>query len=97
MHDRFRGVNGSFKRTLEAAQAVRDLGMELQINTTVSRFNAHDLIQIAALVERLDAVLWSAFFLIPVGRAKPTKFWMQMRLRKRFGCCTAFRGCRGSL
>lgn len=69
MHDRFRGVIGSFKRTLEAAHFARDLGLELQINTTVSRFNADRLTEIAALVEQLDAVLWSAFFLVPVGRA----------------------------
>src|SRR5579883_1163115 len=69
MHDRFRGVAGSFKRTTDAARTARELDMELQINTTVSRFNADRLVEIADLVGRLDAVLWSAFFLVPVGRA----------------------------
>lgn len=69
MHDRFRGVVGSFNRTMDAAHVARDLGIELQINTTVSRFNANQLVQIAALVAQIDAVLWSAFFLVPVGRA----------------------------
>jgi AdoMet-dependent heme synthase len=69
MHDRFRGVAGSFKRTLDAAHIARELGLELQINTTVSRFNNGHLPEIAALVESLEAVLWSAFFLVPVGRA----------------------------
>lgn len=71
MHDRFRGVAGSFNRTLAAARVARELGLELQINTTVSRFNADQLTQIAALLEQLDAILWSAFFLVPVGRATP--------------------------
>lgn len=69
MHDRFRGVLGSFRRTLDAAQAARELGLELQINTTVSRFNHSQLPEISKLVETLEAVLWSAFFLVPVGRA----------------------------
>lgn len=68
-HDRFRGVAGSFKRTIDAGHTAIELGMELQINTTVSRFNADRIAQIAALAEQLDAVLWSAFFLVPVGRA----------------------------
>lgn len=70
MHDEFRGVVGSFKRTLDAAHAARELGLELQINTTVSRFNNAHLPEIAELVESLDAVLWSAFFLVPVGRGQ---------------------------
>ena len=69
MHDRFRGVAGSFKRTVDAARNAQDVGLELQINTTISRFNADQLVQIADLVETLDAALWSAFFLVPVGRA----------------------------
>src|SRR5579863_3824151 len=48
MHDRFRGVKGSFKRTVDAALAARELGLELQINTTVSCFNADQLVEIAA-------------------------------------------------
>ncbi len=69
MHDRFRGVKGSFERTLDAAHTARELGLGLQINTTLSRFNIGDVTRIAALVELLDAALWSAFFLVPVGRA----------------------------
>lgn len=70
MHDDFRGVKGSFQRTIDAARAARELGLELQINTTLSRFNTHTMRDMAALVETLDAALWSVFFLVPVGRAK---------------------------
>lgn len=70
MHDRFRGVRGSFERTIEAARAARELGLELQINTTLSRYNLDTINDMAALVDMLDAVLWSAFFLVPVGRGK---------------------------
>lgn len=70
MHDTFRGVTGSFNRTLDAAHAARELGVELQINTTVSRFNSKHLTQISSLLEMLDVALWSAFFLVPVGRGQ---------------------------
>jgi MoaA/NifB/PqqE/SkfB family radical SAM enzyme/metal-sulfur cluster biosynthetic enzyme len=68
-HDAFRGVRGSFRRTLEIVQRVRAIGLPLQINTTVSRRTFEDLPAIADQVERLGAVLWALFFLIPVGRA----------------------------
>src|SRR5665213_515860 len=41
IHDRFRGVKGSFDWTLEACRAGRSEGLELQINTTISRHNLH--------------------------------------------------------
>lgn len=85
IHDRFRGVTGSFKRTLDAAHAARELGIELQINTTVSRFNAGELVQIAALVQGLDAVLWSAFFLVPVGRANADQVLNAQETEEAFG------------
>lgn len=69
-HDRFRGVVGSFQRTISAAQTVRELGLELQVNTTLSRFNNDRIAEMAFLVEMLGATLWSLFFLIPVGRGK---------------------------
>lgn len=88
IHDRFRGVTGSFKRTLDAAHAARELGIELQINTTVSRFNAGELVQIAALVQGLDAVLWSAFFLVPVGRANADQVLNAQETEEAFGVKT---------
>jgi radical SAM protein len=68
VHDQFRGVPGVFGWTLDAWQAARDLGMKVQINTTVTGHNLADLADIAALVARLGAVSWSAFLLVPTGR-----------------------------
>ncbi|MDI3297566.1 MAG: TIGR04053 family radical SAM/SPASM domain-containing protein [Bacillota bacterium] len=70
IHDRFRGIRGTFDLTMERIGWLRELGIPLQINTTVSRFNADDLPAMAGLVERLGAVRWSVFFLIPTGRAR---------------------------
>jgi AdoMet-dependent heme synthase len=68
IHDRFRGVPGVFGWTLEAWQAAIELGLKVQINTTVTGHNLTDLADIAALVHRLGAVSWSAFLLVPTGR-----------------------------
>jgi radical SAM protein len=67
-HDGFRGVDGVFDATFPAARAIRDLGMRLQINTTVTRSTVDDLPEILNHVIDLGATLWSVFFLVPTGR-----------------------------
>lgn len=68
-HDAFRRVNGSFRFTRRIIDDARDLGIPLQINTTICTQTIDDLPDIARVVEAADAVLWALFFLIPVGRA----------------------------
>lgn len=70
MHDAFRGEVGSFEDTLAAARQARDIGIPLQINTTVCAATVDELPAIRDLVSELDAVLWSVFFLVPVGRGR---------------------------
>lgn len=69
-HDAFRRVRGSHRYTMRIVEDARDLGLPLQINTTVSRETVADLPRIAEAVARAGAVLWALFFLIPVGRAQ---------------------------
>lgn len=69
-HDRFRGVPGSFARTIEIARATRELGLPLQVGTTVSRYNLQDLPAVAALLQTLDIQVWNVFFLVPTGRGQ---------------------------
>lgn len=68
-HDRFRGVPESFARTLEIVEGVHAAGLSLQINTTLYPANFPQLDRLAQLAADLGAVLWSVFFLVPVGRA----------------------------
>ncbi len=68
-HDRFRGVDGTFAHTLWALGHARDLGMEIQINSTISRHNLAQVEQLAQVVGWLGATLWSVFILVPTGRA----------------------------
>jgi radical SAM protein len=68
-HDGFRRVRGSYDRTLFALQEARRIGLDTQINTTVTRHNRYRLPEIAEIVERFGAKLWSVFFLVTTGRA----------------------------
>lgn len=68
-HDAFRGVDGSHARTFAILRTARALGMTTQVNTSISRFNAHELERIAAQIAELDIELWGVFFVVPTGRA----------------------------
>ncbi|APE96230.1 TIGR04053 family radical SAM/SPASM domain-containing protein [Halodesulfurarchaeum formicicum] len=69
-HDTFRGEPGTFEQTVTAAEYAGEQGIPLQVNTTVSQSTVDDLPAIADLVEDLGAVLWSVFFLVPIGRGR---------------------------
>jgi radical SAM protein with 4Fe4S-binding SPASM domain len=69
-HDAFRGMSGSFARTLDAVRWANEIGLPVQINTTFSRRNIGEIDHIVALMEKLKITLWSVFFLVPTGRGK---------------------------
>jgi len=69
-HDAFRGMAGSFARTLDAVRWANEAGLPVQINTTFSRRNIGELDEIVALMEKLKITRWSVFFLVPTGRGK---------------------------
>jgi radical SAM protein len=68
-HDGFRGVAGSFNRTLDILDWCREFALETQIHTTVTRHVLHDLPAIADMIARRGIKLWALFCLIAVGRA----------------------------
>lgn len=70
IHDSFRQTPGSFERTLSVIEYSRKAGISLQINTTISRYNFHDIENMAKKVAELGALMWSVFFLVPTGRGK---------------------------
>jgi MoaA/NifB/PqqE/SkfB family radical SAM enzyme len=69
-HDQFRGVPGSFRRTVEIMRWARECGLPFQINTTITAANAHQIEAIHQLLADCHPVLWSVFFLVPTGRAE---------------------------
>jgi radical SAM protein len=71
-HDAFRGMTGSFARTLDAIRWANEIGLPVQINTTFSRRNIAEIEAIVTLIDSLKITLWSVFFLVPTGRGKLT-------------------------
>ena len=69
-HDAFRGMSGSFARTLDAIRWANEAGLPCQINTTFSRRNIDEINDLVALMETLNIALWSVFFLVPTGRGQ---------------------------
>ena len=67
-HDAFRGVAGSYDWTVNGWKTAREIGLKLQVNTTVTRYNLDDLPDMFALVRSLGVMTWSLFFLVPTGR-----------------------------
>ncbi|MFW6193846.1 MAG: radical SAM protein, partial [Gemmatimonadota bacterium] len=69
-HDAFRGERGSFEVARRAAADAAELGLPIQVNTTVCRDTVADLPAVADLAEAWGAVMWEVFFLVPLGRGE---------------------------
>jgi len=70
LHDGFRGVAGSWRRTLDAIEWSHEAKLPVQVGTTVTRYNIHDLDNLVELLSSVKVVLWSVFFLVPTGRGQ---------------------------
>jgi radical SAM protein len=67
-HDAFRGVPGSFAKTMQAVEWAHEAGLPLQVNTTVCGDTAPYMEEMAEFVQGLGIVFWEVFFLVPMGR-----------------------------
>ncbi|MCJ7513325.1 MAG: TIGR04053 family radical SAM/SPASM domain-containing protein, partial [Anaerolineales bacterium] len=70
LHDGFRGVVGSWDRTMRILRSAQTVGLSAQVNTTVSRHNVDCLEDMVRFVQEAGAVQWSVFFLVPTGRGQ---------------------------
>jgi len=66
-HDTFRGIPGAFDAAIAGFRNLKNLGMSVQINTTIARHNAHQLPQVLELARSLGADALHTFLLVPVG------------------------------
>src|SRR5512143_3018592 len=69
VHDEFRKVPGSWKRTMEILHRAHEVGLSVQVNTTVATHNVDILEEMVPFIQEVGAVQWSVFFLVPTGRA----------------------------
>ncbi len=69
-HDAFRGVEGSWKWTMNCIRYAKEFDLPVQINTTFAQYNKDDFQALADVMVDLDISLWSVFFLVPTGRGQ---------------------------
>jgi radical SAM protein with 4Fe4S-binding SPASM domain len=67
-HDEFRGVRGSWEKAVRAIEALRENGVLVQVNTTVTQQNCDQIDDIMSLAEKLGVENFHLFFLVPTGR-----------------------------
>jgi len=68
-HDDFRGIPGTFDRAMFALRHARDIGLDTQLQTTITKRNMGRLQEMADLATEVRTRMWSLFFLIVTGRA----------------------------
>jgi len=68
-HDHFRGIPGTFDRALFALKHAQKIGLDTQLQTTVTRLNMGNLAEVAKIAAGVGTRMWSLFFLIVTGRA----------------------------
>lgn len=69
-HDEFRGVPGAFDGAVRGIQNALAAGVEVQINSTITKLNVHYLPALLDLATKLGAVSFHPFMLVPTGRGK---------------------------
>lgn len=67
-HDAFRRVRGSYANTMKIIEATLELGLPLQVNSTISRRTLPHLHAMAGRMAQLPLTLWAVFFLVQTGR-----------------------------
>jgi len=69
-HDDFRRVPGAFAGAVAATEAAQRNNLPFQINTTITRHNINELPDLMNLAQRLGAITFNPFLLVPTGRGK---------------------------
>ena len=69
-HDAFRQEKGAFAGAMAGIAAMKDAGMEFQINTTITTANLKQIKDILELTKKLGAAAHHIFLLVPTGRGR---------------------------
>ncbi len=73
IHDKFRNTKGAFRAAIRGISTLKNEGMEFQINTTVTKYNVHQIEEIMDMAIEMGAVAHHIFLLVPTGRGKGLK------------------------
>ena len=69
-HDRFRKVDGAYEGALNAMKIARKVGLDFQVNTTITKTNLDQIPKIQELAVEQGSVAHHIFLLVPTGRGK---------------------------
>lgn len=69
-HDRFRHGAGSLDETRAAVARCREAGLDVVVQTTVTRGNRREIADLAAWAAGEGAVSFNVYFLVPTGRGE---------------------------
>ncbi|MEE9583627.1 MAG: SPASM domain-containing protein, partial [Dehalococcoidales bacterium] len=70
LQDNFRGQSGAFAAVMKGIDNARRAGIEIQINSTITRLNVDYLDELLSLALEVGAVAFHPFMLVPTGRGK---------------------------
>jgi heme b synthase len=70
LQDKFRGQPGAFQSAVSGIDLLRKAGIEVQINSTITRLNMNYLDDLLDLALKCGAVAFHPFMLVPTGRGK---------------------------
>ena len=73
LQDRFRGKAGAFEAVVAGIAKARQAGIEIQINSTITKLNICYLDDLLTLALEVGAVAFHPFMLVPTGRGKGLK------------------------
>jgi heme b synthase len=70
LQDKFRGKAGAFEAAFSGIARLRQAGVEVQINSTITKLNMQYLNELLELALEAGAVAFHPFMLVPTGRGK---------------------------
>ena len=70
LQDNFRGATGAFEAAMAGIANARRAGIEVQINSTITKLNVTYLADVLSLALKVGAVAFHPFLLVPTGRGK---------------------------
>ncbi|MBI2852400.1 MAG: radical SAM protein [Chloroflexi bacterium] len=70
LQDKFRGQSGAFANALEGIANARKAGIEIQVNSTITKMNVEYLDDLLTLAQKAGAIAFHPFLLVPTGRGK---------------------------
>jgi len=69
-HDKFRKVEGAFDGAIKGMEIAKKVGLDFQVNTTITKTNLDQIPKIQQLAVKMGAVAHHIFLLVPTGRGK---------------------------